>query len=105
MEPFIALTREEKLEYMQLKTDIAQLTKRADELGERFLAEMVSTGTEVIESELGKISIANKKKWTMPEELVALKAYLKSREELAQKIGTATFEEAPYMLFKSKKEE
>lgn len=105
MEPFIALTREEKLEYMQLKTDIAQLTKRADELGERFLAEMVSTGTEVVESELGKISIANRKKWTMPPQVEALKEQVKEQEELAKKVGTATYEEVPYMLFKAKKEE
>jgi hypothetical protein len=89
--------------WMMLKKAISDLEKEEELLKPIILADFIEKGHNEIKSDMGTISLANKKKWTFPAELVARKEQLKAEEELAQQLGTATFENTPYIIFKANK--
>lgn len=98
-------TPEEINEYTTLKVAIADLEARAEVLQKKILADLIQSGAEGIKTDAGNLSVGQRKKWLLPNELVEREINLKADIEVAKRIGTAVFENVPYLTFRSKKEE
>ena len=94
------ITKENLVEYAQLKIEVSEREKRIDELNALISAEM--TEKEVDEINLdgkGKFSLYMKRKWTYPAEVKLAEETTKKLKAESEAKGTATYEESSVLKF------
>lgn len=107
----MTLTREQKkekcLKYATLKSQVKGLEAEIDELGGEVLMIITEEAPKdlTISTDQGIFTVANKRRWTYPKEIVAIEKDLKEKKTEAEAKGIATCVENPYLLFKAKKDE
>lgn len=92
-------------EYAELELELKALTEKKEELRERILEEIKSSGAEKVETDVGKFVMATKVTWTYPEKVTKLEERLKLAKVDSQKRGTAKATEKNYLTFFSKQNE
>lgn len=86
-------------EYAELDAQIKALEAKKDEIKGIILQEMVDSGEEAVETEVGKFSITRLKKWEYPEEVTKLGDKFKAAKAKAESTGDATFVESNSLRF------
>lgn len=86
-------------EYAALDAQIKELETKKDEIKGFILQEMVDSGEEAVETEVGKFSVTTLKTWTYPEEVVKLGDKFKAAKARAESTGDATFVEKNSLRF------
>ena len=86
-------------EYATIDTLIKELEQKKDEIKGLILAEMVESGQEAVETEVGKFSITKRKTWTYPENVTELGDEFKAAKAKAESTGDATYIEEPSLRF------
>lgn len=89
-------------QYAELKLKIKELEEEVEILAPQVLEEMGEN--EEVSSDFGTFVRANRRKWTYPEVLVEFEADVKAKKKQAEQVGDATYEEVPYLVFKSNKQ-
>lgn len=101
----MAINKDKLRDYAELKIEIARLQEKADELNNEVLSMMQDNELEEIEiNGLGKLSLGSRRKWTYPENISSLEDELKSKKKEAEQVGTASYVENFYCIFKQNKE-
>lgn len=93
--------------YAQIKKDIKTLELLADELNPQALAIMQDNEVEEIAiSDLGKLSMGSRRKWTYSLEIIEKEDALKAEKKEAEQTGIgASYVENHYIIFKGNKDE
>lgn len=86
-------------EYAILNSEIAELEDKKERLREEIIEQMKEEGEEKVETPVGKFTIAKLKKWTYPEEVLAIGERFKTEKALAESTGEATYVEQDSLKF------
>jgi hypothetical protein len=85
--------------YALIDAQIKTLTAQKDEIKLAIIQEMVDQGVENVKTAVGKFTIAKLKKWTYPDEVLAIGEEFKAAKAAAESEETATFVEEPSLRF------
>ncbi len=86
-------------EYADVDAQIKALEVKKEQLRPFIVKKMIEDGVDKVETELGKFSVNQLKKWSYPEEVVELGEEFKAAKAKAESTGEATFEETPSLRF------
>jgi len=103
------MTNEQKTKltkYAELKKAIKELETEAEELNAEVLEIIQESGAEEVElSDMGKLSLGKRRTWKYPAEVEAMDKALKEEKKKSEQLGTASYLEKVFLVFKSFKEE
>jgi hypothetical protein len=86
-------------EYAALDAQIKELEAKKDEVKGLILQEMVDSGEDAVNTEVGKFSVTKLKTWTYPEKVIELGDKFKAAKAKAESTGDATFTEKNSLRF------
>ena len=86
-------------EYAILNSQISELEDKKEQLREQIIERMKEEGEDKVETPVGKFTIAKLKKWTYPEEVLAIGERFKTEKALAESTGEATYVEQDSLKF------
>lgn len=86
-------------EYADVDAQIKALENKKEQLRPFIVQKLIDDGVDKVETELGKFSVNQLKKWSYPEEVVELGEQFKAAKAKAESTGEATFEETPSLRF------
>lgn len=93
-------------EYAQIKKEIKLLEAKADIINPQILEIMEQNEVEEISlSDHGVLSLGSRRTWKYPEVVSELEDELKSKKKESEQLGTASYTEKFYVIFKGKKDE
>jgi hypothetical protein len=88
-------------EYAVIKAEIKALEEKAETLNPSVLAIMQDADVEELTlTDLGKLTLGSRRAWTYPEPILEKEKALKAEKKEAEQLGTATYEEKQYVIFK-----
>ncbi len=87
--------------YAEIDAKIKALEAEKDEIRGIILSEMVESGQEGVETEVGKFSVTRLKTWTYPEKVTELGDKFKAAKAKAESTGEATYVEKESLRFNS----
>lgn len=90
-------------EYALLDAQEKQIKEKKEVLRAEILSEMVSEGSQKVETALGSFSVSKLKKWTYPESVTELGEKFKAAKAKAESTGDATYTEEESLRFTSAK--
>jgi len=85
--------------YAELKNDIKRLEEEITALAPEVMVEMGEV--DELSTEFGMFTVGKRRKWTYPKDVEKATEDAKNAQKEAQQLGTATFEENPYLIFKA----
>lgn len=88
-------------DYAELKTQEKAVAEKLKELAPQIVEQMGKNEAEEIETSYGKFSISKRRSWTYPEDLMARETVLKADKKKAEQVGTATYEETPFLVYRA----
>lgn len=86
-------------EYADLEAQISALEAKKEQLRPHIVKMMIESGTDKVETALGKFSVAPRKVWTYPSEVLSINEEFKAAKAKAESTGEATYEEVPQLRF------
>ena len=86
-------------EYAMLDAQIKELEAKKDEVKGLILAEMVESGEEAVETDVGKFTVTRLKTWTYPEKVIELGDKFKAAKAKAESTKEATYVEKESLRF------
>ncbi len=86
-------------EYAVIDAQIKELEAKKDELKGIILKEMVASGEESIETQVGKFTVTRLKSWTYPEKVIELGDKFRAAKAKAESTGDATYVEKESLRF------
>lgn len=87
--------------YAELDAQIKALEAEKDEVKGLILSEMVESGQEAVETDVGKFTVTRLKTWTYPEAVTELGDKFKAAKAKAESTGDATYVEKESLRFNS----
>lgn len=90
-------------EYADIKNQIAQLQKEADEIAQEVTLEMNNNELDKVESDFGTFYFTTRKIWKYSEAIDDLAENLKATKKDEEETGRATFEESKSLSFRAAK--
>jgi len=94
------MNRELFEKYAELKRAEADLVSQINELKPQIMTEM-GDNEEVEVDGVGKFVVGKRRVWTYPESIQQAENDLKTVKKEAERLGDATCQENPYVIFKS----
>ncbi len=86
-------------EYAVINAEISRLEAKKDELKGLILQEMVESGEESVETQVGKFTITRSKSWVYPEKVIEMGDKFKAAKAKAESTGDATYTEKESLRF------
>ena len=85
-------------EYASLAIKKRELEAEMDEIKDRIMEQMLAEGINKMNTNYGTISVAKRKLWEWPEDILEEEADFKIRKKKMQ--PTLSYSESPYLLFR-----
>lgn len=86
--------------YADIKNQIKLLELEADSLNPEIMAAIIASGADAAETDFGTFTVGKRRTYTYPENLKNDEARLKEAKKEAEALGTATYIEKPYLVYK-----
>ena len=97
------MNKELLIEYGNLKIEEKKIAARISELNGQVLENILQSGADKVETDIGAFSIITRKKWTYSDRYENKKEELNLMKTEEEADGTAEFEETSSLMFKEKK--
>ena len=88
--------------YAVIKEQIKLLEAQVDELQPQIMESIINEGADGVATDFGTFTVGHRRTYTYPENVAGEEARVKEMKKEAEALGTATYVEKPYLVFKSK---